>query len=78
MLHDNAPLITKFISVPASMGQLDCGAFLAGIIEAILDSSMFFTQRVTAHSTGDESTPLRSTILIKFRRDVIDREVALK
>ena len=78
MLHDNAPMITKFISVPASMGQLNCGAFLAGIIEAILDSTMFFTQRVTAHSTGDETAPQRSTILIKFQRDVIEREALLK
>lgn len=60
------------------MGQLNCGAFLAGIIEAILDSTMFFTQRVTAHSTGDETAPQRSTILIKFQRDVIEREALLK
>ena len=78
MVHDNAPMITKFISVPQSMSQLNCGAFLAGIIEAILDSTMFFTERVTAHSTGDETAPQRCTILIKFTREVIDREALLK
>ena len=78
MVHDNAPMITKFISVPQSMSQLNCGAFLAGIIEAILDSTMFFTQRVTAHTTGDETTPQRCTILIKFQRDVVEREATLK
>jgi len=78
MVHDNAPMITKFISVPQSMGQLNCGAFLAGIIEAILDSTMFFTERVTAHSTGDENVPQRCTILIKFRREIIEREAFLK
>jgi trafficking protein particle complex subunit 5 len=78
MVHDNAPMITKFISVPQSMSQLNCSAFLAGIIEAILDSTMFFTQRVTAHSTGDETVPQRCTILIKFQREVIEREALLK
>jgi trafficking protein particle complex subunit 5 len=78
MVHDDAPMITKFISVPQSMSQLNCGAFVAGIIEGILDSTMFFTQRVTAHSTGDETAPQRCTILIKFRKDVIDREALLK
>jgi len=78
MLHDNAPMITKFISVPSSMSQLNCGAFLAGIIEAVLDSTMFFTQRVTAHTTGDEETPQRCTILIKFTREVVEREALLK
>ena len=78
MIHDNAPMITKFISIPQSMGQLNCDAFLAGIIEAILDSTMFFTQRVTAHSTGDESVPQRCTILIKFTKEIVDREALLK
>lgn len=78
MIHDNAPMLTRFISVPQSMSQLNCGAFLAGIVEAVLDSSMFFTERVTAHSTGDEATPQRCTILIKFRRDVVEREGKLK
>lgn len=78
MVHDNAPMITKFISIPQSMSQLNCGAFLAGIIEAILDSTMFFTEKVTAHSTGDETAPQRCTILIKFTREVIDREALLK
>jgi trafficking protein particle complex subunit 5 len=78
MVHDNAPMITKFISVPANMSQLNCNAFLAGIIEAILDSSLFFTERVTSHATGDEQFPQRCTILIKFRKDVIERDTSLK
>lgn len=78
MVHDNAPMITRFISVPGNMSQLNCNAFLAGIIEAILDMSMFSTERVTAHATGDENFPQRCTILIKFRRDVVEREALLK
>jgi trafficking protein particle complex subunit 5 len=77
MVHDNAPVITKFISVPPG-SALNCSAFLAGIVEAILDSSLFFTESVTAHSTGDESAPQRCTILIKFKKDVIERDTMLK
>ena len=78
MVHDNAPMITKYISVPPNMSQLNCNSFLAGIIEAVLDSTMFFTERVTAHATGDENSPQRCTILIKFQRNVIDRDSLLK
>jgi len=78
MVYDNAPMITKFISVPPNMPNLNCNAFLAGIIEAILDSSLFFTERVTAHATGDEQFPQRCTILIKFKKEVIERDASLK
>jgi trafficking protein particle complex subunit 5 len=78
MVHDNAPIITRFISVPGNMSTLNCNAFLAGIIEAILDSSLFFTERVTAHATGEEQFPQRLTILIKFKKEVVERDASLK
>lgn len=33
MISDNEPLINQYISVPKEMNQLNCGAFVAGIIE---------------------------------------------
>ena len=41
MISDNEPIISKFISVPKDLASLNCGAFLAGIVEAILDGSQF-------------------------------------
>ena len=34
-------MTNAFVSVPADMGQLNCAAFLAGIIAGVLDSARF-------------------------------------
>ena len=41
MIHESAPVTNTYVSVPADMGQLNCAAFLAGIIAGVLDSSRF-------------------------------------
>lgn len=41
MIHEYQPITNTFVSVPADMGQLNCAAFLAGIIGGILDSARF-------------------------------------
>ena len=76
MITDNEPTLTKFISVPKDSSSLNPGAFIGGMLEAILDSSNFPCQ-VTAHSTGNDQWPIRTTWLIKFDKSVIEREEAL-
>lgn len=73
MIIDNSPKITQFISVPKSMSQLNCAALAAGIIEAILDGSLF-TAKVTAHTVETDEHPLRTVYLIKFDPTVLERE----
>jgi len=41
MISDNDPPLTRFISIPKEMSTLNCSAFTAGIVEAILDGSQF-------------------------------------
>lgn len=41
MISDNEPLLTKFISVPKEFAALNCGAFIAGVVEGILDGAQF-------------------------------------
>jgi transcription termination factor NusB len=41
MISDNEPLITRFISVPKDFSQLNCGAFVAGIIDSMLEGAQF-------------------------------------
>ena len=41
MIHENASITNTFVSVPADMGQLNCAAYLAGIVAGILDSAKF-------------------------------------
>ena len=41
MITDNEPLLTKYISVPRESSSLNCGAFVAGLVESVLDASQF-------------------------------------
>lgn len=38
---EKEPLVNKFISVPKDKGSLNCAIFIAGIIEAILNTCGF-------------------------------------
>ncbi|KAK6461308.1 transport protein particle complex subunit [Scheffersomyces coipomensis] len=73
MIIDNSPLMSKFISIPKEYGELNCSAFIAGIIEGALDSSGFFAN-VTAHSMAIPGFPLRTVFLIKFDESLSIRE----
>ncbi|TPX57216.1 hypothetical protein PhCBS80983_g03992 [Powellomyces hirtus] len=73
MISDNEPNVTKFIAVPKDMSQLSCGAFIGGIVEAVLDGSGF-PAKVSAHATASDQFPLRTTILMKFDKSVLLRE----
>ena len=73
MITDNDPMVNTYISVPKEMHQLNCAAFQAGIIEAVLDSCMF-PARVTAHTMPTDAWPGRTVFLIKFEQIVLDRE----
>lgn len=73
MIVDNVPMLNRFISIPKDYGDLNCSAFVAGIIEGALDSSGF-SANVTAHNSGTEANPLRTVFLIKFHERVMIRE----
>lgn len=77
MIIDHMPLVSQFISVPKEMSQLNCGAFAAGIIEAVLDGYQF-TAKVTAHTVETEEHPLRTVFLVKFEPEVVTRELSYK
>jgi hypothetical protein len=66
LISDRDLIVNQFISVPADMSSLNCGAFVAGIVEAILDGA-HFPARVTAHSVEEKGT----TLLIKFDLDAL-------
>lgn len=65
MLIDNDPMVSSYISVPKEMSQLNCAAFVAGIIEAVLDGCLF-PSRVTAHSVPTDQYPGKTVFLSKF------------
>lgn len=62
MLIDHDPMVSSYISIPKEMSQLNCAAFVAGIIEAVLDGCLF-PSRVTAHSVPTEQYPGKTVFL---------------
>lgn len=84
MITDNDPIVNTYISVPKEMNQLNCAAYVAGIIEGVCDGCDF-SARVTAHSVGEEDEPSqndkmwpgRTVFLVKFSEEVMDREEIL-
>ncbi|CAI5756235.1 unnamed protein product [Candida verbasci] len=73
MIIDNLPILNKYISIPKDYGDLNCCAFVAGIIEGSLDVSGF-NCNVTAHTSTTDQHPLRTVYLIKFHSNVLYRE----
>ncbi|GAB9473703.1 hypothetical protein Gpo141_00010851 [Globisporangium polare] len=77
MIHELEPLTNKFISVPPDLGQLDCAAYIAGIIRGVLTSSGFPAQ-VSAHAVEVGNGQRDKTVfLVKFDESVMRRERVL-
>lgn len=80
MIYDNEPLVNQYISVPKEMNQLNCAAFVAGIVEGACDGAGF-PAKVVAVSVGKgeegEMWPGRTVFLIKFQPEVVEREAFL-
>ncbi|XP_074640512.1 trafficking protein particle complex subunit 5-like [Tubulanus polymorphus] len=68
---EKEPLVNKFISVPKDKGNLNCSAFTAGIIEAVLNNSNF-PCKVTVHWHKG------TTYMIKFDPTVIARDKTIE
>lgn len=80
MIIDNEPVVNSYISIPKEMSQLNCAAFVAGIIEGMCDAAGFSTDGVTAHwaGEGDEMWPGKTIFLLRFKESVVEREEAIK
>ncbi|RKU44979.1 TRAPP subunit trs31 [Coniochaeta pulveracea] len=84
MIVDNEPLVNAYISVPKEMSQLNCAAYVAGIIEGVCDGAGF-PARVTAHSVGLQEGgggdggmwPGKTVFLVKFEAAVLEREALI-
>lgn len=80
MIFDNEPVVNSFVSIPKEMSQLNCAAFVAGVVEGVCDAAGFATEGVSAHSAGegDEMWPGKTIFLLRFREGVLEREEGLK
>eukprot|EP01099_Mayorella_cantabrigiensis_P000453 TRINITY_DN1207_c0_g4_i1.p1 TRINITY_DN1207_c0_g4~~TRINITY_DN1207_c0_g4_i1.p1 ORF type:complete len:206 (-),score=43.48 TRINITY_DN1207_c0_g4_i1:190-756(-) len=68
-------LVTKFVSNPKDIIHLNCGAFVAGIIEGVLHGAEFTPESVSALWPNGMFQPnIETVFVIKFNPDVISRE----
>jgi len=75
MIVDNEPLVNQYISVPNEMSQLNCAAFVAGIVEGVA-CGVGLKAGVSAHDAGEEGGmwPGKTVFLMRFEEEVIRRE----
>lgn len=62
-----------FVSVPREMSQLNCAAFVAGVVEGVCDG-LGMRAGVSAHNGGTELWPGKTVFLIRFEEGVVERE----
>ncbi|XP_076066228.1 trafficking protein particle complex subunit 31 isoform X2 [Oratosquilla oratoria] len=70
-LIEKEPLINKYISVPRDKSSINCAAFVAGIIEAVLNSTGFPAKVTALWHKG-------TTFMIKFDDAVLARDKQLE
>ena len=73
MIADNEPLVNAYVSVPKEMSQLNCAAFVAGVVEGVCGAAGL-EARVSAHNAGSELWPGRTVFLVRFEEGVVERE----
>lgn len=77
MISDQNLALNKYISVPKELATFNPGAFMAGVIKGVLDSSCF-PARVSAHNVQVQGLKKpQVTFLMKFEKSVIEREAKL-
>lgn len=65
MIIDTEPITNHFVSMPKHLGQLNCAAYIAGIIMGILHSAKF-AAHVSAHSVSGPGSDAKTVFLISF------------
>ena len=71
LIHDRTPITNTYVSVPPDLGQLNCAAYIAGIVGGILEASGF-ESRCSAHHLSVEdgesagAASERTVIVIRF------------
>lgn len=74
---DNNLLVNRFVSVPKDLGQLNCGAFVAGIVRGALEDAGFPATVSAYYAPVEGQARPRTNVLIKFAPEVMEREARL-
>ena len=71
-IHESMPVTNRFVSVPKDMGNLNCAAFIAGVVRGVLNSAGF-KSTVSAHTVAAD-VGVKTVYLVKFDPEVMARE----
>jgi len=63
MIHEREPITNAFVSAPADMSQLNCAAYIAGIISGVLNGASFVSLCGAIGKVGNASVLLESVCL---------------
>jgi hypothetical protein len=55
MIHEREPITNAYVSAPADMSQLNCAAYIAGIISGVLNGASFVSLHWAVQKGGDAS-----------------------
>ena len=77
VISDRDLLVNRFISVPKDFGDLNCGAFVAGIVKGVLADAGFEAEVSAYYAPVEGEARPRTNILMKFTSEVLEREARL-
>ena len=78
MIIDESPVTNTFVSVPSDLGNMNCAAYMAGVVSGILDAASFPGTVSAVFKRAEEPGGREGTvILINFSDEVIEREERL-
>ena len=66
VISDRSPLVNRFISVPKDLGDLNCAAFVAGIIKGVLDIAGFPAEVSAYYAPVEGQIHPRTNFFMKF------------
>ena len=77
VISDRTPLVNRFVSVPKDLGDLNCAAFVAGIVKGVLNDAGFAAEVSAYYAEVDGQRQPRTNFLIKLSPEVLAREQRL-
>jgi hypothetical protein len=69
--------VNRYISVPKDFGDLNCGAFAAGVVKGVLVDAGFPAEVSAYYAEVDGQRLPKTNILMKFAPEVMEREKRL-
>lgn len=77
VLGDKSLVVNRYISVPKDLGDLNCGAFAAGVVKGVLRDAGFPAEVSAYYAEVDGQRTPKTNILMKFAPEVLEREKRL-